>query len=316
MNATRAALDCEITYGKAGVPVYRSYGRPLEGVPVVPESPFRGRDNVLFACEVDVEVFGDNFLPAYTEGDNSMVVATDSIKNFVIRHGAVYEGATLEGFVHHVGRELLVSYPQMTALRVRALELRFDGLAVPNGDGFRSSDVLRWRSPADRSLAELRIERGEDGAPTIDGHRCGRLGMELLKVKGSAFTRFVRDEYTTLPERSDRPLYIGLDVEWAYGDVADAVRLDEYGRYVDGEQVRDVCAAVFDEFVSESIQHLVHEIGLRLLDRYPQLRAVSFTSRNMTRDPYATSDVNPEARAYSDPFPAFGTITLTLTRGS
>ena len=57
-----------------------------------------------------------------------------------------------------------------------------------------------------------------------------------------------------------------------------------------GEQVRDVVAEVFDEFVSESIQQLVHEMGRRLLERYPQLRSLDFAARNLTRDPYATRE--------------------------
>ena len=48
-----------ISYGKEAVSLYRT-----DGV------------STLFAAEVALEVFGDNFLPAYTEGDNSLVYAT------------------------------------------------------------------------------------------------------------------------------------------------------------------------------------------------------------------------------------------------
>ena len=61
---------CSISYGKMRIPLYRVYAQPLEGVRAIPESRFTGRANTLFALEVDVEVFGDNFLPAYTQGDN------------------------------------------------------------------------------------------------------------------------------------------------------------------------------------------------------------------------------------------------------
>ncbi len=70
----------EISYGKARVPLYRVYAAPLSGVTRIPESSFTGRDNMLFAMEIDVEVFGNNFLPAYISGDNANVVATDSMK--------------------------------------------------------------------------------------------------------------------------------------------------------------------------------------------------------------------------------------------
>ena len=82
----------------------RHNARPLSGIPEVPESRFTRRDNVVFAHEVSVDVHGDNFLPAYTRGDNSDVVATDSMKNFILRQAAEYEGATLEGSSPQLGR--------------------------------------------------------------------------------------------------------------------------------------------------------------------------------------------------------------------
>src|SRR6185436_3963847 len=98
----------------------------------------------------------------------------------------------------------------------------------------------------------------------ISGHQCGRAGLRLIKITGSAFAAFVRDQYTTLPERKDRPLYIYLDVAWKYTDPADMVSPD-LRRYIPAAQVRDFVGVVFHEFVSLSIQHLVHEMGTRLL---------------------------------------------------
>ena len=201
-----------ITYGKAAVPVYRAFGRPLRGVAPVPESSFSGRENTLMAVEVDVEVSGENFLPAYTEGDNSAVVATDSMKNFILRHGLSYDGATLEGFLAELGHGFLETYADMAALRLSGRELRFDQL----------QGVLYRRSHDDRGVAELHVEREPDGTPRLADLRSGRVGLELLKVTGSSFTRFVRDEYTTLPERVDRPLFIHLDVHWRYDRIGDA----------------------------------------------------------------------------------------------
>jgi len=112
-----------------------------------------------------------------------------------------------------------------------------------------------------------------------------------------------------LPERGDRPLYIYLDVHWKYRDPADMQT-----HYIPHEQVRDVAQTVFHEFVSESIQHLIHEMGLRLLDRFPQMAETSFEGHNLTRDPIATSETDPKQKVYSDPFPAYGLIKLTMSR--
>jgi urate oxidase len=259
----------KISYGKLRVPVHR-----IEG------------DDV-FACEVSVEVLGENFAPAYTEGDNSAVVATDTMKNFILREAARHDGETLEGFLMFVGERMIATYPVMEALHVSGRELRFDRLA---GRVFA-------RSGDDHGVAA--VELGPDGVTDV---RAGRHGLMLLKTRGSAFTHFARDEYTTLPERGDRPLFIRLDVDWRYVDTA---------RHVDSRAVRDHLAATFDDFVSESIQHLVHEMGTRLLADHAQLAEVSFTAENHTRDPVGEEDGR---RVYTDPFPAQGLITLTLTR--
>ncbi len=253
-----ADYSYEISYGKARVPLYRVYATPLSGVIRISESSFTGRDNMLFAMEIDVEVFGNNFLPAYLSGDNANVVATDSMKNFILRQALAYEGSTLEGFLDLLGRQFLGTYPQMERLRVTGRELP-------------------------------------------------------LKVTGSSFTHFVRDAYTTLPERVDRPLFIYLDMFWKYTDIVDMLAPD-LARYAAAEQVRDVVQVVFHEFVSESIQHLVHKMGLRLLERFPQIAEVSFDAQNRTRDPVAVSETDPKLKVYSDPFPAYGMIKLTMSR--
>lgn len=300
----------EISYGKMCIPVYRVYAAPLQHVTPIPESAFTGRENTLFAAEVDVEVSGGNFVAAYTSGDNSSVVATDSMKNFVLKHALTFEGATLEGLLYLLGQQFLATYPQMEHVRLSGRELAFTAAAVPQNGAFAASNVLFKRSNDDFTTASLDFAR-VDGAAVITGHACGRVGMQLLKVTGSSFTNFVRDAYTTLPERVDRPLYIYLDARWKYSDVNDIHR-----RYIPAEQVRDVIQAVFHEFVSESIQQLVHEMGQRLLKRFPQMAEISFAGQNRTRDPVAVSEADPKVKVYSDPFSAYGSIQLTLLRSS
>ena len=91
------------------------------------------------------------------------------------------------------------------------------------------------RSADDHGVATVEI--GPDGP----GARGGRHGLMLLKTSGSAFTHFARDEYTTPPERGDRPLFVRIDADWLYAD--------DPGRPVDSLAVRDHLAR-FDDFVS------------------------------------------------------------------
>ena len=163
VRARRGEPEQEIHYGKAEVSTYRTYATPLTGSAAIPESAFTGRPNVLLAAEIDVQVLGESFLAAYTEGDNSNVVATDTMKNFIHRQSLAFAGSTLEGWLYFLGSRFLETYPQMERLRMSGVELPFEAAPVPaDGGGFgpaacSSIDATtttrspRWRSIAPRT---------------------------------------------------------------------------------------------------------------------------------------------------------------------
>jgi urate oxidase len=308
-------MQYDIQYGKADVKVYRTYGTPLRGVTAIPESPFAGRDNTLMAAEIEVVVRGEVFLDAYTRGDNRLVVATDTMKNFIHAASLDCPSATLEGWLHHVGSRFLDAYPHMERLTMLGRTLPFPPAIVPasDGDGWQASDILFGRDRNDTSTASLDLERDGGGGVLITDHSCGRRDLQMVKITGSAFADFARDEHTTLPERRDRPLYTWTDIGWRYTDGSDVLGSDA-ARYVDGDQVADLAAAVFHSFVSLSIQHLVHEIGLRMLERWPQLSEVRFEATNRLWDSGAVNDGDERVKTYADPRPPYGRIGLVMRR--
>jgi urate oxidase / 2-oxo-4-hydroxy-4-carboxy-5-ureidoimidazoline decarboxylase len=273
-----------ISYGKLSVPVHL----------------VRGDD--LLAADVSMEVLGQGFLPAYTEGDNSSVVATDTMKNVILRRAHEYGGGTLEGLLYDLGVGFLKTYPEMEGLRLWAVRQPW---VHETGRLFRRVD-------GDHEVVEIELAQSAADGITLASHRAGHVGLRLLKTTGSAFTKFARDDDTTLPERGDRPLFIHLDVHWRYADPAAA--LDD-ATHVSDAAVLGVVTETFDGFVSESIQQLVHEIGVRLLDRFPALSQVSFRGENHTHDPVpGAEDADPLSKTYTSPFPAWGLITLVLDR--
>jgi urate oxidase len=304
----------EIRYGKADVKVYRTYAEPLTGITPIPESPFLGRDNTLAAAEIEVVVHGTEFLDAYTKGDNRRVVATDTMKNFIHAVSLTARARTLEEWLLEVGTAFLDTYPHMERLTMLGRELPFPAAIVPSDDGFEASDRLFSRDRCDAGTARLELARDEAGTVRITDHESGRRDLQLIKITGSAFADFARDEHTTLPERPDRPLYIWLNIGWRYADPSHAVLADP-SRYVAAEQVADLANAVFHEFVSLSIQHLVNEIGIRMLERWAQLAEVSFDAQNRLWDVGSESADDPRIKTYSDPRPPFGHIGLVLRRG-
>jgi urate oxidase len=260
-------------YGKAAVGVYRTDGR-----------------RTLFAAEVRLDVSGSGLLPAYTRGDNSLIVPTDTMNNFVHAVALDHEGASVEELLVEVGRRFLETYPHVEHVTLHGRELPFR----------RQSEVLFQRLYDDYEVAELVMDRGG-----VRSHRCGREALHLIKITGSAFAQFLRDDYTTLPEAHDRPLFIHLSVYWRYRSFAERV---------DGRAVRDAISETFTEFVSRSIQHLLHEMAERILARFPPIVEVALEAENRLWDTARVSELDSRIKVYRDPRPPYGIIGFTLRR--
>jgi urate oxidase len=235
------------------------------------------------------------------------------MKNFIHARSLVARARTLEEWLLEVGTAFLETYPHMERLTMLGRDLPFPAAIVTGADGFEASDRLFSRDRCDHGTARLELARSDDGSVAITDHECGRRELQLIKITGSAFADFARDEHTTLPERPDRPLYLWCDISWRYTDASHAVLADP-ASYVAAEQVADLANAVFGEFVSLSIQHLVNEIGLRMLDRWPQLAEAGFDAQNRLWDLVAESPDDPRVKTYSDPRPPYGHIGLVLKR--
>jgi urate oxidase len=262
-----------IGYGKEAVSVYRT-----DGV------------SSLFAAEIGMTLRGEAFEPSYTGGDNALVVATDSMKNFIQIAALEYGETSLEGFLELLARRFLDTYGQVERIELTAREVPFA----------RCSEQSFQGVGGDRAVAELALDRNG----TLE-HRSGREGLRLMKLTGSSFEGFVRDEYTTLADSRDRPLFIHLDVHW---------RNRDFATRAEGEAVRDSVMATFADFDSASIQELAHEMGVRLLDGFQELAEVSFVGENRLWDTAQVSGPDQRVRVYTDPRPPYGRIELTLRR--
>ena len=185
-------------YGKGDVIAYRLNrdGRTPAG-----QSP-------VFGASVLMLVYGDAFWRTYTEGDNTGLVATDSMKNFIQRETMNYAGDELAEYCRFLAAKFIDRYPQVDGMQVSAVEIPYAGV---NGQ-------IAF-APAGPERATARIELSRDA---VIEATCGIRGFRLLRLGGSAFHGFVRDEYTTLPDITNRPLHMWLDLEWRYTDPANA----------------------------------------------------------------------------------------------
>ncbi|WP_138494631.1 factor-independent urate hydroxylase [Paenibacillus pinistramenti] len=299
-------------YGKGDVLVYRTYAAPLE-VAAVPESPFTGNSNVIFAHNLKFAVSGDALLSSFTEGDNTLVVATDSMKNFLLRNAAEFEGSTTEGLLFFLASRFMERYPHITGIEISGDRLPFQSLDVPGPDGFVPSGLVFRHSHNDHAGAGLELVRSSSGGAGLVSGWSGLTDLQLIKVSGSSFFGFVRDEYTTLPDSYDRPLFIYLNIFWKYANPDHAMDAS-LGAYVAAEQVSDIAHTVFYEEKSPSIQYLIWLIGRRLLTRFPQLAEVSFESNNRTWETIVDPADSGSPGVFTEPRPPYGFQGFTVTR--
>ena len=129
--------------------------------------------------------------------------------------------------------------------------------------------------------------------------RAGIYGFKLLRLGGSAFAGFVRDEYTTLPETNDRPLHMWLDLEWEGEGVAAA-------------HVRGMVHEVFRSFVSGSIQQVIYQVGGKMLAEIPEIAEIHLEANNRTWD--AVAEQGEQVGIYTEARPPFGCLGLRMKR--
>lgn len=266
-------------YGKGDVVVYRLN---RDGTPPA-----------VFGASVTMLLYGDAFWPTYTTGDNTGLVATDSMKNFIQREALNFTGRDLESFCHFLAEKFLRTYPPTEGIQVSALEIPYAPIA--------DSQVAFTPAGGERAMASVEMRSGGE----VVEQRSGIQGFKLLRLGGSAFTGFVRDQYTTLPEIINRPLHMWLDVEWlASGTVPVAAPVTE--------SVRQIVHQVFHAFESGSIQQVIYRIGARIMAELPLVSEIHLEANNRTWD--TVVEQGDAVGVFTDPRPPFGVLGLTLRR--
>ena len=280
-------------YGKGDVTVYR-----LHRDGAVPEGCCP-----VFGANVMMLLYGEAFWPTYTTGDNTNLVATDSMKNFIQRETLNYTGFHLEGYCRFLCDKFLTTYPHTAGAQVAASEIPYLGV----GEGGMSF------APAgpDRAFARVEMSRSADGLDLVEV-RSGIRGFRLLRLGGSAFHGFVRDQYTTLPDIKNRPLHMWLDVEWSYTSFDAAFRDGATSQEAAAKSVRGIVHDVFAGFESGSIQEVIYQIGCRVLEDIPTISQIDLEANNRTWDTIV--EQGDLMGVYTDSRPPYGCLGLSLRR--
>ncbi len=214
-----------------------------------------------------------DFTAAHTEGNNSRVIATDTMKNTVYAFAPEHLTGAIEAFGQVLARHF-AAFPQVERATVSIREHRWAPIPTDAGPArdafFRTGDFTR--TAAVTALA--------DGTLTVEA---GLEDLTVMKTARSGFSGFPRDAHTTLPETSDRIMATRVSATWRYH----STDLD-WDALFDG--VRGTLLDVMAEHDSPSVQASIWILGRAILERHVALDEIRMVLPNLH---HWTADLTP-----------------------
>jgi urate oxidase len=201
---------------------------------------------------VAVALEGD-FDAVHTAGDNTGVVATDTMKNTVYAFARDRLTGSPEAFGLELARHF-ATYPVVERATVDIAEHRWSRVSA---DGREAADAFARTGDLTR-IATISVDRS--GAATVDA---GLDDMTVMKTTKSAFKGFDRDRFTTLPETEDRLMATKVRATWGYRSEAVAGAIDFDAAW---EGARAALLRAFADHFSPSVQASVWIMGTAMLD--------------------------------------------------
>ncbi|KAK4226096.1 putative uricase [Podospora fimiseda] len=247
-------------YGKDNVRVYKVHKDQTTGVQTVTEM------TVSCLLEGQIET-------SYTEADNSVVVATDSIKNTIYIKAKEHPVNPPELYASHLGQHFLDKYPHISVANIKVIVHRWTRITVdgqPHPHSF-------YRDGNETRNVEARVSR-EKGIELKSAIQ----GLSVLKSTGSAFHGFVRDEYTTLGETWDRILSTDVDATWTWKTYATVAEVEQgVSRFDEAfDAARTITLETFSLDESASVQNTMYKMCEEILEKAPGVELVGYSLPN------------------------------------
>lgn len=218
---------------------------------------------------VDVALDGD-FEAAYVEGDNTGLLATDTMRNTVYALAQHHPIDDIETFGLHLVEHFLAAGPGVTRARVHIVEHPWDRLEI---DGRRHEHAFQRGNGGERVAI---VVGGGAGEPRIEA---GIDDLLVLKTTDSGWEGFLRDRYTSLVGTADRILATIITARWSYRE-----RDLDFG--ATWREVRGAILASFCDHYSPSVQFTLYRMGTAVLEACPEIERIRFSLPNKHHLPY------------------------------
>ncbi|KAJ2916086.1 hypothetical protein MD484_g4319, partial [Candolleomyces efflorescens] len=269
-------------YGKTNVRVFRIV---------------RGEAGLHTIVEYNVETLleGD-IATSYTEADNTVVVATDSVKNITYFLAKTSPHIlSPEKFALHIGTFFVSKYAHIHKVHVTVTQLRWNRISV---DGKEHKHSF-YRDGDDRRVVQAVVD-GTKGKQSLTASlTSGITDLLVLKSTGSAFENFYKDEYTTLVPVDDRIFSTSVDLSYTFSDIKlvapqDDKKLEFQVPLKEGDvgfkgsvwddsvaaRARTATLEVFAVDESASVQATLYKMAQRIIAENDGVKDVTYTLPN------------------------------------
>jgi len=259
-----------------------------------------GATHTLKEIDAAVALTGD-FDSSYTDpkGDNSKVVATDTMKNTVNVLAHEHLGRESERFALTLGKHFMSLYPQVQKVGIELSERVWGRLNIggePHPHSFVQADNAKPFTRLEISAGQQRLESGIRD-------------LLILKSTASGFEGYPRCEYTTLPETKERIFATSLEATWRWS-----------GEPADYEATNAAIMAAmlkpFAENFSPAVQTTLFEMGTAALAVCPEIDEITLAMPNkhcllINLQPFGRENRNEVFVPTDEPH---GQIEATITR--
>ena len=257
-----------------------------------------GPVHTLKDIEVAAHLKGD-FESSYTSGDNTKVVATDTIKNTINILSRQHLGEEIERFAAILGEHFVTRYEQVDEAEIQISERPWERLVVdgqPHPHSFQGGSEGRMFT---------RVTCGR----TTKTVRSGIRDLVILKSAGSGFENYPKDEFTTLPETADRILATSFSATWTFKE-------EPAGYNRANGAILSAMLKVFATNYSPSAQTTLFQMGEAALKACPEISELDLAMPNkhcllINLAPFGLDNKNEVFVPTDEPH---GDIRATLTR--
>eukprot|EP00850_Spirogloea_muscicola_P012273 SM000078S22132 [mRNA] locus=s78:601518:603254:- [translate_table: standard] len=228
---------------------------------------------------------------AFTSGDNSVVVATDTIKNTVyVLAKRSTERVTAEVFAVRLAQHFLDTYSIVSGVDIAIVEKPWERIEA----GGRHHDHGFKLGHEEHTVAVA--ARRSDGSMAVTS---GLRELAVLKTTQSGFENFIHDQYTLLPDTRERMVATSIRATW------DSLTADCQGQQIRRQQpeqrrysqqpacyratlarVKELLLSAFygppsGGVYSASVQATLNDMARAVLDDVPEVASVCLNMPNI-----------------------------------